>query len=363
MTRRHTIFINGRFLTQALSGVQRYAGEIVRRLDERVGAGEAATDYVLLTPQGARSAGLRFIEQRITGRWQGHLWDQIDFAWAARKGAALCLAATGPVTMRRQLVVIHDAAVQRHPELFGKAYARWHNMIDHLLARRAHLATVSHFSQHELSEVLRVEPQQIVVAKNGAEHLNIDPDYGITTRLGLVDTPYFLVLGNITPNKNLAVAMRALARLQPTNVRLVAVGRLDESVFGRGYLPPKGPGLMLPGRLDDAEVAGLMRSARALVFPSLYEGFGIPPLEAMANDCPVLASTAAAVRETCGDAAHYFDPYDDETLANWMRMAAEDAGEWRTQRIAAGHVQLARYSWKVSAEILADRIEAIALHA
>ncbi|GAN15676.1 glycosyltransferase family 4 protein (plasmid) [Sphingomonas paucimobilis] len=359
MTTGRTIYINGRFLTQTLSGVQRYANEIVRGLDQRVGAGRAANPYVLLTPQGARDAGLRHIEQRVVGRRGGHVWDQLEFAWAARAGAALCLGATGPVTLRRQLVVIHDAAVQRHPENFGKTYAWVHNTIDRLLARRAHLATVSQFSQRELAEVLRVPSQQIIVAKNGAEHLSITPDMKIVDRLHLENTPYFLILGNIAPNKNLAVAIRALAQLQPSPIRLVAVGRLDGSVFGHGHLPPKGPGLILPGRLDDAEVAGLMRSARALIFPSLYEGFGIPPLEAMTNDCPVLASTAQAVQETCGDAAEYFDPHDDRTLARWMQRAAEDEA-WRAQRIAVGHAQLTRFSWITSADTLADAIEAIA---
>lgn len=360
MTER-TVYINGRFLTQSLSGVQRYAGEIVRRIDQRVGAGEASTRYVLLTPQCAPAAGLRHIEQRAVGRRNGHVWDQLDFAWAAHSGAVLCLAATGPVTLRRQLVVIHDAAVQRHPELFSQTYVYVHDAIDRILARRARLATVSNFSQRELSEVLSVAPERIVVAKNGAEHLSISPDNGIIDRLGLGSEPYFLILGNITRNKNLAVALRALARLQPTPVRLVAVGRLEEAVFGRGDLPQRGAGLILPGRLDDAEVAGLMRSARALIFPSLYEGFGIPPLEAMANDCPVLASTADAVRETCGDAVDYFDPHDDASLAALMRVALADERGWRTRRIASGRARLSHFSWKASADILADAVEKIAL--
>jgi glycosyltransferase involved in cell wall biosynthesis len=358
MTR--TIHINGRFLTQPQSGVQRYAGEITRRLDARIGAGSSATRYELLTPPGAPSLGLRYIPQRAVGRRGGHVWDQLDFAWAARRGVALCLAASGPVALRRQLVVIHDAAVQRHPELFSTTYVRVHNTIDTLLARRAHLATVSDFSRRELAEVLRVDSDTILVAPNGAEHLTLAPDLGVVERLNLTDTPYFLVLGNITRNKNLAVAMRALERLQPSPVKLVAVGRLEEDVFGAGYLPPKGPGLVLAGRLDDDAVAGLMRHARALIFPSLYEGFGIPPLEAMSNDCPVLASTAAAVRETCGDAVDYFDPHDDATLAALMRAALEDDGSWRRRRIAAGHVRLRAFSWERSAATLATAVEGLA---
>jgi glycosyltransferase involved in cell wall biosynthesis len=355
-----TVFINGRYLTQPLSGVQRYAEEIVRALDARVGAGEAQARYVLLCPPGAREAGLSHIPQQTIGKRGGHIWDQLDFALAARKGVALCLASVGPIALSRQVVVIHDAAVQRHPEHFSKGYAAVHKTIDLILARRARVATVSDFSRTELADVLGMKAERIIVAKNGAEHLQIEPDAGVVDRLGLSEAPYFLVLGNITRNKNLAVAMRALALLQPSLIRLVAVGRLDASVFGTGFLPPMGEGLVLPGRLDDAEVAGLMRRARALIFPSLYEGFGIPPLEAMANDCPVLASTAAAVVETCGDAAEFFAPHDEVKLAELMRRAAEDDGSWRADRIAAGRVRLGNFSWRRSADTLADVVEDLA---
>lgn len=354
-----TIFINGRYLSQPLSGVQRYAEQIVHALDRRVGAGEAAASYVLLSPSGSRDAGLTHLPQRSIGRRGGHAWDQIDFAMAAHGGVALCLASVGPVALARQVVVIHDAAVQRHPEHFSKAYAGVHKTIDWLLARRARIATVSDFSRRELADVLAIRPDRIIVAKNGAEHLRIAPDPTIVGRLGLDEAPYFLALGNITRNKNLAVAIRALARLQPSPIRLVAVGRLDQSVFGTGDLPSLGDGVILPGRLDDAEVAALMRQARALIFPSIYEGFGIPPLEAMANDCPVLASTAEAVVETCGEAADFFDPHDDSRLAMLMQRAAEDEA-WRAERIAAGRARLTLFSWRQSAAILAHAVEDMA---
>lgn len=349
-----TVFINGRFLTQPLSGVQRYAEEVVRALDALVGEGALPLRYVLLTPPGARDPGLRHIAVREHGRHHGHLWDQLDFARAACRGVALCLAMTGPVALRRQVVVIHDAAVQRHPEHFSKAYVAAHGLLDRLLARRAVVATVSEFSRTELAEVLPVAARDIVVAPNGAEHLTITPDHDVVARLGLRPGGYFLTLGNLTKNKNLGVAVRAMARLAPGSTKLVAVGRMERSVFGSAGLPEPSADVLLPGRLDDAEVAGLMQHARALVFPSIYEGFGIPPLEAFANGCPVLASTAPAVREVCGPAADYFASHDDAALAGLMQMAMDDDGALRAARVAMGHQRVALYSWRASATILAD---------
>ncbi|MDR6788106.1 glycosyltransferase involved in cell wall biosynthesis [Sphingomonas sp. BE138] len=356
-----TVFINGRFLTQPMSGVQRYAQEIVTALDVLAGEAALAQRFVLLTPPGARPLDLRHIATRAVGTRGGHLWDQRDFARASRTGTALCLAASGPVLKKRQVVVIHDASVQRHPEFFGKPYVLLHTLLDQLLARRATIATVSEFSRGELADVLPLAARDIVVAPNGAEHLAIAPDAGVVERLGLTRGGYFLTLGNLTANKNLAVALRALARLTPGSAKLVAVGRLDRAVFGNAGLPEPGPDVLLPGRLDDAEVAGLMQGARALIFPSIYEGFGIPPLEAFVNGCPVLASTAPAVQEVCGPAADYFEPHDDATLAALMRMLLDDAdGALRRDRLDKARDRVARYSWRNSARILADACARVA---
>ena len=223
---QNTVFINGRFLTQPISGVQRYAQEIVGALDALIGEGAVAQRYVLLTPSGSRVLDLRHIETRSIGTRTGHLWDQIDFARAVRGGVGLGLAMTGPVAMKRQVVVIHDASVQRHPEHYSRPYVLAHRIIDRLLARRAVVATVSEFSRRELADVLPVAAEDIVVAPNGAEHLSIAPDAGVVERLGLTKGGYFLTLGNLTRNKNLAVALRALARLEPGSAKLVAgIGR------------------------------------------------------------------------------------------------------------------------------------------
>jgi glycosyltransferase involved in cell wall biosynthesis len=347
-----TIFIDGRFLVQPVSGVQRYAQEVVLAMDRVLALQKDRPPVRLLTPPGARRLELYTIVQEEVGRRSGHLWTQWDFVRAAKGGVALHLAASGAMAHRRAIVVIHDAAVFRHPELFSRNYVYLHRIMGRILARTARLATVSHFSARELSGVLGVPLERIVVAPNGADHLQIAADESIVARLGIAASPFFLVLGNITPNKNLAVAIRAIDRLAVDGAKLIAVGRLEEHVFGQGALPPKGENVILAGRLDDDEVAGLMSQARALIFPSLYEGFGIPPLEAMSNDCPVLASTAEAVREVCGDAVDYFAPHDDEALAELMATALSDEEGWRERRITAGRDRIERFQWRNSAETL-----------
>ncbi|WP_395943281.1 glycosyltransferase family 4 protein [Brevundimonas sp.] len=342
------VFINGRFLAQPLSGVQRYAREIVRALDRRPGAGR----YVLLVPEGADASGLnlRAIAVRVAPGGRGHVWEQTGLAWAARRGRLLSLGGSGPVLHPRQTVVIHDAAVFRHPEHFRRGYAVFHRALGRMLGARAALATVSAFSRDELAAVLRRPAATIAVASNGADHLSrVRPSCRIVDDLDLTRRPYFVALGNLTPNKNIGVMIRALRRLPDPEVRLVLIGAPAPAVFDRTDTGSD-PRLILAGRRSDAEVAALLRDARALIFASLYEGFGIPPLEAMAQDCPVIASDIPAVREVCADAALYFPAADDAALAEQMGALLDFAPA--PTRIDQGRSRVALYRWDRSAQAL-----------
>lgn len=330
-----------------MSGVQRYARQIVRALDQHPGA---ADRYVLLTPTGADRLNLLNIPIRTIRRAVGHLWEQTALAWTARHSRLLSLGGSGPVLHRRHIAVIHDAAVFRHPEHFRTGYAAFHRTLNRILAQRARLATVSAFSRRELASVLNLSCDSIAVAPNSADHLRIvTPDPAVVARLDLTTRPYFVALGNLTPNKNLAVAIRALSRLADPAVRLVLIGDRP-AVFDRSAFPAD-PRLIFAGRRSDAEIAALLGGAQALVFPSLYEGFGIPPLEAMTLGCPVIASDIPATREVCADAAFYFDPADDAALAAHM---SELFSRPDVARRDAGLRRADRYAWSRSVEIIED---------
>lgn len=362
-----TVFLNGRFLSQSLTGVQRYAAEIVGALDRIVAAGAAPEPladarWVLLTPRVVRQGlTLRAIATRPVGRMSGHAWDQVELALAARGGRLVSLANSGPIAHRRHLVVIHDAQVFRHPEFFNLAYRTLHRGLGHALARTARLATVSAFSRGELASVLRLPPAAIAVVPNSAEHFTrVTPRPAVMAELGLAGRRFFLVLGNLRANKNLAVALAALRRIDDPEIRLVVVGEGNAGVFGRylAALDLDGDArVILAGRRSDAEIAALFPAAQALIFPSLYEGFGVPPLEAMTFGCPVIASTADAVREVCADAAAYFAPHDAEALAGLMRARLESGPPDEALR-ERQRSRVRGYAWDRSARRLLDILAA-----
>jgi glycosyltransferase involved in cell wall biosynthesis len=353
------IFLNGRFLSQSLTGVQRYAVEMVRAIDGLLVSGEAAAalrqaEWELLTPPDASSTiALACIRLRKVGRRTGHAWDQIDLAGAARRGRLISLANTGPVLHPGHLVVIHDAQVFRRPDFFSFAYGTAHRALGHLLARRATIATVSDFSRRELAAVLRLRPTAIPVFPNSAEHFAATvPDFGVIKRLRLTPGRFFLTVGSMNKNKNIDLAVQAARKLKRPDFPLVVVGSDNPRIFGGG-LATTPDGVAMVGRLTDEEIAALYARATAFVFPSLYEGFGVPPLEAMIFACPVIASTAPAVRESCGDAPAYFNPLEVDELCARMR-----------ERIAAGGIspdesrrqkaRLAGFSWRRSAAAMLD---------
>jgi glycosyltransferase involved in cell wall biosynthesis len=351
--------INGRFLSQSLTGVQRYAAEIVKAIDGLLASGAAPrqlldAEWQILAPPNAQPlAGLRRITIKQVGSLQGHAWDQIDLARAAAGTRLVSLANSGPVLHRDHLVVIHDAQVFRRPDFFSWRYLALHRTLGQLLARTATIATVSAFSRNELAEALSLDPASIPVIPNSAEHFaTVAPDFSIIDKLRLVPHQFFLFVGSMTKNKNVDTAIRAAERLGRADFPLVVVGGDNSKVFGGAAAASKA-GVIIAGRLKDEEIAALFSRAAAFVFPSLYEGFGIPPLEAMYFGCPVIATSADAVRETCDDAAAYFDPLNADELSARMRERIElgliSPAEQEKQR-----KRLMTYSWAKSAAAMLE---------
>lgn len=356
VTPRRNIYFNMRFLTQPLSGVQRYAEELVAALDSRLAADPehlGGARVVGLVPGGAtRTRDWRTIEIRPVGRLTGHAWEQTELARAARDGVLVSLAGAGPLAHPRQVLAIHDANIFVNPQFYSPPYRHWHRMIRPRLARRAKaLITISAFSRKELARWCGLSESRFEIIPDSAEHiLGVPSDPDVLQRHGLESGRYVLCVGNQSPNKNIALAVDAFAAAAPHGVRLAVAGGAPSALAPART--GEAPWFSTLGRVSDGELRALYENAAAFVFPSLYEGFGVPPLEAMALGCPVVSSDGGAMPEVLGDAARFFRSGDAGACAARLRdvLALDAAG--RKRMAEAGRAQAARYSWHSSADRL-----------
>ena len=279
----------------------------------------------------------------------GHLWEQAALpaiAARSRAGVVFSPASLAPLAWPRNVALMHDAAVLRHPELYGRAYIAWERRVLPRIARHAlRVITVSEHSRHEVVELLGADPERVTVVSPGVdERFTTDADAAATrAELGLAG-PYVLSVAASGLRKNLpALALTAL-RLRAEGLELVIAGG------SRAHLHPESAveGARHVGYVSEEHLPGLYAGAAAFVLPSLHEGFGLPCIEAMASGVPVVASNRGALPETCGDAALLVDPYDHAAIADAVLAAALDDATSARLRLA-GLARAARFSWERAA--------------
>ena len=352
-----TVFINGKFTAQRTTGVQRVASQLVLALDRLLEGSPA--EWVLLCPAEGVAPPLVSIQLRTVGvpGLPLHVWEQLVLPWAAREGLLINLAGAAPAFARRQWALLHDAAIFDHPEAYAPAFVAWYRWLFHRLARHAErLFTVSAFSRGRLARSLGIAEQRFTLICNGADHLAaVQPDDTVLHAHGLLKRPFLLAVGSANPTKNMAALMEALTLLQRPDLRLVIVGSSNELVFAGMQAAPDPQGVLRLGHQSDAALKALYRAAQAFVFPSTYEGFGLPPLEAMAEGCPVAVAWVAALPEVCGDGALPFDPHSPHAIAEALRRLLDDQA-LRSALQLAGRIRAARFSWDRSAALLMNEV-------
>jgi glycosyltransferase involved in cell wall biosynthesis len=343
------VAINGRFLSQQITGVQRHARELVRALDcllaDDPAAGRDAEVSLLLPPNAVPDLDLRSISPRRVGRLTGQLWEQIELPLHARGSLLLSLANAAPAALRRQVVTVHDALVFAAPETFSRAYRSWYRVLLPLLGRRAALVlTDSEFSRAELARRAGMPAARIRVVPGGHEHILQTPAApDILARHGLADRRYVLAVSSRSRHKNLRAVAEAMALLGDRDWVYVFAGGGNARIFG-DQAETWPAGVRALGYVTDGELRALYEHAECFVFPSFYEGFGYPPLEAMACGCPVVVSRAASLPEVCGEAAVYIDPADPRDLAAALERVMGDEG-LRLDLRRRGLAQAKRFSW------------------
>ena len=348
------VAINGRFLSQRVTGVQRHAGQLVRALDRRLqyepGAGPRLDVTLFAPPDAVCDLDLAHIRARRVGRLRGQAWEQLELPRHARGNLLLNLANTAPILFRHQIVTIHDASVFAVPDAYSPAFRHFYRWLQPHLAQQAErVLTDSEFSRAELVRWMGAAEERVTVVPCGHEHvLAVPADRTIFTRHRLGIRPYVLAVSSLARHKNLAAVLAAAHLLRDHGWDFVAAGPVNPRIF-----EPVPAGVAAPlsqlGYVTDAELRALYEGAACFVYPSRYEGFGLPPLEAMACGCPVIVSGSASLPEVCGDAALYVDPDDPEELAAAIRrVLCEDGLADQLRR--RSREQVKRWTWEGAAD-------------
>lgn len=354
------LFINGKFLLQRTTGVQRFARNLVIALDGDLFHRPGKYNVVLLTPEGAPLLPLKAIRQRTCGKGLKSItcWEQLILPTFARNGVLLNLAGSAPLLGGTRIPTIHDAAVYLHPAAYSWKFIAWYRTLFGVVTKSAPLRlTVSHNSAKELSKQFTGSKFEVVY--NSAEHItSSSADNSILTKHGLPIQRYFLAVASRNPTKNIDLLVRAHASSGlGTQYPLVIAGGGNPQVFssesGSNFA---NSGVVFTGAISDSELRGLYENAFAFVFPSLYEGFGIPPLEAMICGCPVLASNASSIPEVCGEAALYFDPGNIQDIVRALLELTVNT-PLRDELIVKGTLRSALFSWSKSATTLRRLLE------
>jgi glycosyltransferase involved in cell wall biosynthesis len=357
------IYINGRFLTQKITGVQRYAYEISKKIIEY------RNDIVFITPASSSFNPVYTTSKwniEKAGRYNGHLWEQVELPRFLKKKhnpLLINFCSTAPLFYSNQIVTIHDLAF-RHGKWHSSAFRAFYNFLLPKLSKKAnHIVTVSEFSKRDITSSYNINSNKITVIYGAVfEQENFREAASDEFKKTVLSQKYILSVGSIDPRKNIKRTIEAYLSLENTkDTQLFLIGSFNRSFRADGSLnkliEQNKDKVKLLGYRSDGELEFLYKNAAFFIYPSLFEGFGLPPLEAMSNGCPVLVSNITSLPEICGNAAVYCDPYDAEDIKNKMNyLLSLNDNENNSMKIRSFQ-QASMFSYTKSAEKLSEIID------
>ena len=357
---QNPVYINGRFLTQPATGVQRFASELLNALDLVLENKQIGTEVICLIPNKAENILLpkwKNICIQKCGRLNGNLWEQLELSFYARRGLLIDLCNIGPILHLNQIVVFHDASVFAVPQTYSLAFKMKYRFIMGVLSHTARrILTVSQFSKKELARYLKLNEERITVISEGCEHiLKTSREDSILNDRRLPHTPFLFAVGSAGLHKNLTNVIKAIEANGDHSIPLVIAGGSFSKVF-KNAKNFDSKNIVPIGYVTDGTLRTLYSLAVGFIFPSVYEGFGLPPLEAMACGCPVICSNRASMPEICGDAALYFDPLNIADIQFQIQRLANDPLLQETLR-QKGFLRAQQFTWEGTAQSFLNILE------
>lgn len=334
-------------MSQRITGVQRYAREILAELD-----GMLTKDRGVVLAIDSKASDVpvyKNISVKKVGHSVGSLWEQTSLPVYVLRNHALCVSLCNMMPiLTPHLVVLHDISFKVNPAFYSRKYLLWYNLVYMLSMRRIRkIITVSQFSRGEIyreyGKKYRGSYEDIEVIYNAWQHFGkIEIDVTTLQKYGLTANEYYFGMGSMSPNKNINWIIGA-AKHNPHSMFVVS-GAINSKVFGSELNCEMPENLKLLGYLSDREAKTLMKYSKAFLFPTFYEGFGIPPLEALSTGAKAVVSDTECMKEIYGDSVYYINPWDSDVNLDQILSSQKDP---------TGSV-LDQYSWCHSAEKLYD---------
>ena len=341
------IYINGRFLTQPMTGVERYAYNICKALRD------LQQPFTVVCPKAQSIlpcydvSGFQIVRYGIGS---SHFWEQciLPFFFIGKKDYTLFnFTGLGTILVRQKVMIIHDLSFLHNPKWFSASYYWWYRVMMPLAARSSrHIITISEFSKREILKYYPfLDENRVSVIYGAADdtlfqpHANEEPS----------SVRYALAVSSLDPRKNFESLIKAFEGLN--DCQLYIVGSANR-VFSQRNNLQQHSNIKFLGRVSDDELVRLYRQAACFIFPSVYEGFGLPPLEAMCCGCPVLVSDIPVLREVCQDAAIYFNPLDINDIHTAIEhfLSLKDTERAAMQERGLAHA--AHFSWEQAAKAI-----------
>jgi glycosyltransferase involved in cell wall biosynthesis len=351
------IYINARFLTQEITGVQRFAIELCKEL-------------LLLNPNIKFIAPKHILHEDLIekfdvitcGKFNSHLWEQIELPrFLAKKNNPLLinLCNTAPIRYKNQIVTVHDVAFLVNPSWFSRKFSTVYKfLIPRIVKNSKKIITVSEFSKNEIQRFLKVSASKIDIVHNGISHIQLPKTPEIKeNKYG----KYLLTVSSNNPRKNFRRLILAFNQLQLLDVKLLIVGSKNKILASEDFqsIIQDNPAILFSGYVSDQELIHLYKNAHLFIYPSLYEGFGIPPLEAMNCGCPTIVSRVSSLPEVCGEASYYIEnPQSVQNIAESIKHLLNKP-EIMQSLTLKGYERVKKFSWKLSSKKMIELIKAL----
>lgn len=346
------IVINGRFLTQKITGVQRYAYQLVKEIDSLIERGEIDNkkfQFKILAPKNIiQKLGLKHISIKKIGFLKGHFWEQLELPLYLKNKILFCLGNTAPLISlflnKKVIVTIHDLGFKYFPENYRFLFRTFYSIIIPIILKYAWaIITVS---ESEKKLILKrypfVKNKILAIPQAGFIENPLTP-------VEIEEKDYLLYVGSLAKKKNLINFLLAFEIIVNKNIPLNTIviapeGKIFEKV-NIDIKPKVKERIKFINKVNDQELIGYYKNAFCFVFPSFHEGAGIPPIEAMSCGCPVLCSDIPVLRERCGEAVIYFNPYSPEDIAQKIILLLENP-KLREELIKKGYERAKIFKWE-----------------